>query len=48
VEAALHGHDVDATELAEDELAAVAFYGRHREVGDVAIGKLQLVSYFGS
>jgi hypothetical protein len=26
VEAALHGHDVHASQLAEDQLAAVTFY----------------------
>ncbi len=48
VESALHGHDVDAPEFAEDELAAMSFDGRYGEVGDFAIGELERVSYFGS
>ena len=48
VESALHGHDVDAPELAEDELAAMSFDGGNGEVGDFAIRELERVSYFGS
>ena len=48
VESALHGHDVDAPEFAEDELAAMSFDGGNGEVGDFAIGELERVSYFGS
>ena len=48
VESALHGHDVDAPEFAEDELAAMSFDGGYGEVGDFAIRELERVSYFGS
>ena len=37
VETALHGHDVLAAQLAEDELAAVSLDGREGEVGDVLV-----------
>ena len=46
VEASLHGQDVNAAQLAEDKLSAVALNGRHREVRDVRIGNLLFVSYF--
>ena len=46
VEAPLHGHDVHAAELAEDELAGVPFYGGDGEVGNLCIGDFFLVSYF--
>ena len=48
VETSLHGQDVNTSQLAEDELAGVAFYGRDREVRYLAIGDFELVSYFGS
>ena len=48
VEATLHGQDVNTPQLAEDELAGVAFYGGYREVRYLAIGDFELVSYFGS
>ena len=48
VEAALHGHDVYAAQLAEDELATVPLYGGDGEVGNLGVGELQFVSYFGS
>lgn len=48
VEAPLHGHDVLAAELAEDELAGVALHGRYGEVGYVLVGELVGVSDFGS
>ena len=46
VEASLHGHDVHATQFAEDQLAAMAFDGGNGEVGNFLIGNLQLISYF--
>ena len=46
MEAALHGQNVDATEFAEDQFAAVALDGGYREVRNLRIGKLRLVSYF--
>ena len=46
VETALHGQNVDATELAEDQFAAMALDGGYREVGDIGVGKLRLVRYF--
>jgi hypothetical protein len=48
VKAAIHGHDVLATQLAEDEFAGVAFYCRHREIGYVLVGKFIRISYLGS
>ena len=48
MEASLHRHDLDAPQLAEDQFAAMSFDSRHREVGNLAIGYLVLVSYFGS
>ena len=48
VEASLHGQDVDASELAEDEFAGVSLDGGHGEVGYLTIGELRLVSYLGS
>jgi hypothetical protein len=48
VEAALHREDVDAAELAEDELAAMPFDGGYGKVGDILIGELERVSNFGS
>ena len=46
VEASLHGHDVHATQFAEDECTSVTFYRRYGEVGYLTIGYFQLVSYF--
>ena len=48
VEAALHGHDILAAKLSEDELAGMSLDGADGEVGDFAIGELVGVSYFGS
>ncbi len=45
METAFHRHDVLAAQLAEDELACVAFYGRYGEVGYLTIWKLVAVSY---
>ena len=45
VETALHGHDIHATQLTEDEFAAVALHRRNGEVGDVLIGYFECVSY---
>ena len=45
VEATLHGHDVLASELSEDELSAMSLNGRHREVGYVTIRNLYGISY---
>ena len=46
VETALHGHDIHPTELTENQLSAMSLDSRHGEVGNIAIGKLQLISYF--
>ncbi len=46
VEAALHSHNIHASQLAEDQLAAVTFDRRYREVGNVRIGNFVGVSYF--
>lgn len=48
VEASLHGHDVNAAQLTENQFAAMAFHGRYREVGYVAVWYFYCVSYFGS
>ena len=48
VETALHSHNVHTSELAEDEGASVSFYGRNGEVGYLAVGNFEFVSYFGS
>ena len=48
VETTLHSHDVHATKLTEDEGTSVSLYGRYGEVGYLAVGNLELVSYFGS
>ena len=45
VEAALHGHDIDASQLAEDEFAGVALDSRDGEVGDLLVGEFVDVSY---
>ena len=46
VEAALHGHDVNSAQFAEDQHAAVSFNGGHGEVGYLAVWNLECVSYF--
>ena len=46
MEAALHGHDIVAAQLAEDELAGVTLDGGDGEVGDLFVGELVGVSYF--
>ena len=46
VEAALHGHDVYTTELAEDEGSGMSFYGRDGEVWNLTIWYFELISYF--
>ena len=48
VEATLHSHDILATEAAEDELSAVALYGRYREVRNFRIWEFVGISYLGS
>ena len=48
VEAPLHGHDVYAAQLAEDECAGVSLDGGDGEVGYLGVGNLQFVSYLGS
>ena len=48
VETALHSHDVHTTEFTEDERTSMSLNCRYREVGDVAVRNLELVSYLGS
>ena len=48
VETTLHGHDIYTTELTEDEGTSVSLYGRYGEVGYLAVGNLEFISYFGS
>lgn len=48
MEASLHGHDVLASQLAEDEFACVALNGRYGEVGYVLVRYLGGISYLGS
>ena len=43
VEAALHGHYALAAEVAYNEVAAVALYGRDWEVGNFAVGEVLFV-----
>ena len=45
VEAAFHGHDIDASQLAEDEFAGVALDSRDGEVGYLLVGEFIDVSY---
>jgi hypothetical protein len=44
VETSLHGHDILAAELTEDELARMSFDSRYREVGDIFIRNLQCLA----
>ena len=46
VEAALHGHDLFVAQLAEDELATVAFNGGDGEVGDILVVDFILLGNF--
>ena len=46
MEAALHGHDVLASQPPEDEFAAMAFDGGNWEVGNVAVGEFVTIRYF--
>ena len=46
MESAFHCHDVLAAQLTEDEFAGMAFYGRNREVGYLAVWKFITISYF--
>jgi hypothetical protein len=46
METALHGHDIHATQFAEDQFATMSLYGRDGEVGNLLIGDLLLVSNF--
>ena len=48
VETPLHRHDVDTPQLAENEFSAMSLDGRDGEVGNLLIGNLVCVSYFGS
>lgn len=48
METAVHGNDVHATELSEDELAGMSLHGRHREVGNILVRDFQCLSYLGS
>ena len=48
VKTTLHGHDIYTTELTEDEGTSVSLYGRYGEVGYLAVGNLEFISYFGS
>ena len=46
MESAFHCHDVLAAQLTEDEFAGMAFYGRNREVGYLAVWEIITISYF--
>ena len=46
MESAFHCHDVLAAQLTEDEFAGMAFYGRNREVGYLAVWEFITISYF--
>jgi hypothetical protein len=48
VESALHRENIDATELAEDQFAAMPFDGGYGKIRDILIGELVSVSNFGS
>lgn len=48
MEAAVHGDDVNATELSEDEFSGMSLHGRHGEVGNVLVRNFQCLSYLGS
>ena len=48
VEAALHSHDVYATQFAEDEGTSVTLDGRYGEVRNLTVGDFQLIGYLGS
>ena len=46
MESAFHCHDVLAAQFTEDEFAGMAFYGRNREVGYLAVWEFITISYF--
>jgi hypothetical protein len=46
METALHGHDIDTTQLSKDKLAAVPLHRRDRKVWYFLIRKLVCISYF--
>ena len=46
VETTLHGEDVNTPEFTENQFATMAFHCRYREVGNLRVGILRLVSYF--
>jgi hypothetical protein len=46
METALHGHDVNTAQLAEDKLARMAFHCGNGEVGNVLIGEFVSVRNF--
>jgi hypothetical protein len=45
METSLHSHDVNTSQLTEDERTGVAFYCRYGEIGNLAIREFELVSY---
>jgi len=48
MEASLHRHDVDTSQLAEYQLATMSLDGRYGKVGNFCVWDFNLVSYFGS
>jgi len=48
MEASLHRHDVDTSQLAEYQFATMSLHGRYGKVGNFCIWDFNLVSYFGS
>jgi hypothetical protein len=46
VETTLHGEDVNTPEFTENQFTTMTFHCGYREVGNLRIGILCLVSYF--
>lgn len=48
MEAAVHGDDVHATKLSENELTGMPLHSRHGEVGNILVRDFLCISYLGS